>query len=377
MRLAHPGDRHPGPRQPRNGNRIWLVTSVVTVLVMVFVAVRLTGSGCPAASRAVGPAAGAVGPAAGGGGSPSAGGSADPDGAAQTAAGSSMASPLAARPVLARPVLARPALARPALAGSATQGHAVFYDPGHAAGSCGLGPFPAGGRYASLPRRSYASGRACGSYVDVSGPAGTVRAEVVDVCPDCAAATVDLSRAAFARIADPRTGTVAVSYQPAVDPPLPGPLELRITAAGPPGPLAVQVLNHGNRLSSVAASGPGGRWQRLVPGADGYWTGSLDARDAAGGTPGGVSAAVGGAPAGPGGRGLAGGAAGRRIRVRITDVEGHQVMLSGIPPRRTVVHATAWMYRAANRAVPPATRSPSADVTPARRAGAAASAGSC
>jgi hypothetical protein len=288
-----------------------------------------------------------------------------------------MASPLAGRPALARPALARPALARPVLAGPALQGHAVFYDPGQAAGSCGLGPFPAGGRYASLPRRSYASGRACGSYVDVSGPAGTVRAEVVDVCPDCAAGTVDLSRAAFARIADPRTGTVAVSYQPAVNPPLPGPLELRITAAGPPGPLAVQVLNHGNRLSSVAASGPGGRWQRLVPGADGYWTGSLAAGKAAGGTPGGVSAAVGGAPAGPGRRGVAGGAAGRRIRVRITDVEGHEVVLTGIPPRRTVVHATAWMYRPANRAVPPAASSPGADVTPGRRAGAAASAGSC
>jgi len=369
MRLAHAGDRHPGPRQPRNGNRIWLVTSVVTVLVMVFVAVKLTGSGCPAAPRADGSAA-----AAGAGGSPPAGDSADADGAdadgagRPAAAGSMMASPLAARPVLARPVLARPVLARPAI-----RGHAVFYNPGLAAGSCGLGPFPAGGRYASLPSRSYASGRACGSYLDVSGPAGTVRAEVVDVCPDCAAGTVDLSRAAFARIADPRTGTVAVSYQPAVDPPLPGPLELRIAAAGRPGTLAVQVINHGNRLSSVAASGPGGRWQRLVPGADGYWTGSLDAGDAPGGTPGGVSAAVGGVPAGPGSRGEAGGAAGRLIRVRITDVEGHEVVLTGIPPRRTVVHATAWMYRA----VPPATRSPGADVTPVRRAGPAASAGSC
>ena len=365
MRLAHPGDRHPGPRQPRNGNRIWLVTSVVTVLVMVLVAVRLTGSGCPAASRAGGSPSAGGGPAAGAGGSPSAWSSADTDRAAQTAAaGSRVASPLAARPVLARPVLARTALA-----GSTIQGHAVFYDPGHAAGSCGLGPFPAGGRYASLPRRSYASGRACGSYVDVSGPAGTVRAEVVDVCPDCAAATVDLSRAAFARIADPRTGTVAVSYQPAVDPPLPGPLELRLTAAGPPGPLAVQVLNHGNRLSSVAASGPGSQWQRLVPGADGYWTGSLDARDTAGG----VSAAVAGAPAGPGRRGPAGSAGGRRIRVRITDVEGHEVVLTGIPARSMVVHATAWMYRA----VPAATRSPGAGGTPARRARPAASAGSC
>ena len=82
----------------------------------------------------------------------------------------------------------------------------MFYDPGQAAGSCGLGPFPAGGRYASLPPRSYASGRACGSYLDVYGPRGTVQAEVVDVCTECTAGTVNLSRAAFARIADPRTG---------------------------------------------------------------------------------------------------------------------------------------------------------------------------
>ena len=342
MRLADAGDRHPGPRLPRNGNRIWLVTSVVTVLVMVFVAVKLTGSGCRAAPRADGSAAAAVR-------SPPAGDGADADGAA------------------------RPAAAGSGLARFAIQGHAVFYDPGQAAGSCGLGPFPAGGRYASLPPRSYASGRACGSYVDVAGPAGRVRAEVVDMCTDCPAGTVNLSRAAFARIAEPRTGTVAVSYRPAVNPPLPGPLELRITAAGRPGTLAVQVINHGNRLSSVAASGPGGGWQRLVPGAGGYWAGSLEAGEARGGTPGRVSAAVGGGTAGPGRRGVAGGTAGRRIRVRITDVEGHEVVLTGIPPRRTVVHATAWMYRA----VTPATRAPGADVTPARHAGPSASAGSC
>ena len=145
------------------------------------------------------------------------------------------------------------------------QGQAVFYDPGRAAGSCGLGPFPAGGWYASLPPRSYASGRACGSYLDVSGPAGPVRAEVVDVCTDCAAGTVNLSRAAFARIADPRRGTVVVSYRPAVDPPLPGPLMLRIAAARP-GRLAVQVINHGNRLSSVAASLAGRRVAAPGPG---------------------------------------------------------------------------------------------------------------
>jgi expansin (peptidoglycan-binding protein) len=342
MRLAH-ADRRPGPRQPRNGNRIWLVTCVVTVVVVVFVAVKLTGSGCPAAPRAGGSAAAAVagvpaGPAGQGG----------PAGHAGTGL-------LAARPAPARSVI---------------EGHAVFYDPGQASGSCGLGPFPAGGWYASLPPRGYASGRACGSYLDVFGPAGPVRAEVVDVCTGCAAGTVDLSRAAFARIASPRRGTVAVSYQAAVDPPLPGPLTLRISAAERTGTLAVQVINHGNRLSSVAARGPGGRWERLVPSADGYWTGPLHpGRPGITLAAGGTAAAVAGGGTGPAPRG--------RISVRVTDVAGHRVLLTGISLRRTVLHASAWMYRARRPPASREARTPAAASARASRARPAVSAGSC
>ena len=280
MRLAHAADRAPGPRQPRNSNRIWVVTCVVTVLVMVFVAVKLTGSSCAARPRADGSAA-----AAGAGRAAAPGDGGGPAGPAR--AGIHQAGPTAAHSALARP---------------AVEGHAAFYDPGRATGSCGLGPFPAGGWYASLPPSSYASGRACGSYLDVYGPAGPVRAEVVDVCTDCAAGTVNLSRAAFARIADPRRGTVVVSYRPAVDPPLPGPLMLRIAAARR-GRLAVQVINHGNRLSSVAASRPGGGWLRLAPDADGYWTGPLrPGPPGPGHAPGGTAAAAAGRAAGQRGR---------------------------------------------------------------------------
>ncbi len=320
MRLAQAGDRHPGPRQPRNGNHIWLVSCIVTVIVVVFVAVRLTGSGCLVLPRTNGSAA-----AAGAGGPP--GGPARRPGGGRT---------LAAGPARARP---------------GTDGQAVFYDPGRAAGSCGLGPFPAGGWYASLPARGYASGRACGSYVDVYGPDGTVRAEVVDLCPDCAAGTVDLSRAAFARIADPRRGTVAVSYQTVLDPPLPGPLMLRIDTVGRPGTLAVQVINHGNRLSSVAASPPGGPWQRLAPRADGYWAGPLrpgrrSVRSRAAGGP----RAARRRPCPPDGQGR------RRDPYPDPDTAaaGHQVVLSGISLGRTVLRATAWMYRAGEHAVTPA-----------------------
>lgn len=344
MRLAPASDRHPGPLRPRNGNRIWLVTCIVTVIVAVFVVLKVTGSSCPADPRAAGSAAVA------GGASP------DRSTPRRTDAGGPAADGTAAGGTVAGGTGATAPAASPALAGSVMQGQAVFYDPGQAAGSCGLGPFPAGGRYASLPPRSYASGRACGSYLDVSGPRGAVRAEVVDVCTGCAAGTVNLSRAAFTQIADPRTGMVVVSYRATLDPPLPGPLMLRISAAVQPGTLAVQVINHGNRLSSVAVSQPGGRWQQLTPSADGYWIGPL--------RPGRPSA--GQAPAG---RVLAGAAPGRaagaRIRVRVTDVAGHQVVLTGITGRRTVLHTTTWMYRSRGLAGAQATPPPG----PAARAG--------
>jgi expansin len=324
MRLVLASDRRTGPLRPRNGNRIWLVTCIVTLVVAVFVVVKVSGGSCPADPRADGGAAAAGGASLDtsrtGTGRTGAGGTAAGGAAAGATGATALAASSAAR---ANPAaLASPAApARPVVAGQA-----VFYDPGQAAGSCGLGPFPAGGRYASLPPRSYASGRACGSYLDVYGPRGTVRAEVVDVCTDCAAGTVNLSRAAFTRIADPKTGSVAVSYRTALDPPLPGPLVLRISVVARPGALAVQVINHGNQLSSVAAGWPGGRWQRLAPSADGYWIGTLRP-----GQP---------RPGAPPYR-----AAGARIRVRLTDVAGHQVVLPAVSDRSTVLHTTTWMYR--------------------------------
>jgi hypothetical protein len=134
---------------------------------------------------------------------------------------------------------------------------------------------------------------------------------------------------------------VVVSYRTALNPPLPGPLVLRISAAVRPGSLAVQVINYGNRLSLVAASRPGGRWQQLTPSADGYWIGPL--------RPGRPRAGV--AP---------GRAAGARIRIRVTDAAGHQVVLTGVSGRSTVLHATTWMYRGRGLAGAQATPPPAA-----------------
>ena len=347
MRLALASDRHRGSLQPRNGNRIWLVTCIVTVLVAVVVVLKVTGSSCPADPRADGVAA--VGGASPGTSHPGAGRA----GAGGTGAGGSAAGGAGTGGVGASALATSPALAR-----SMIEGHAVFYDPGQAAGSCGLGPFPAGGRYASLPPRSFASGRACGSYLDVYGPRGTVRAEVVDVCTDCAAGSVR-----------PEPGGLRPDRRPQGRPgrgelpDRPGPAaaraagapDLRRGAAWHPGR-----AGHQPRQPAVVGRGQlaGGRWQRLAPSADGYWTGPLRP-----GRP---------RPGAPAGR-----AAGTRIRIRVTDVAGHQVVLTGVSGRSTVLHATTWMYRGRGLAGSQSGLSPALAARAGRHAGPAGPTASC
>ena len=285
--------RHAARSRPVHGNWIWLVTAVLSATVLTGAALRYAATSCPAAAG--GPAA--SGPAT------------RLPGAAMT--GTPPATGTAATP------------APPAT------GEAVFYDPGSVAGSCSLGPFGAHGLYVALPPQQYRDGAACGTYLDVQGPHGRVRAEVVDLCPSCAATSIDLDRAAFVRVAGPDAGSATVTYRRAVNPPLRHRIWLRVSATVS-GRLTLQVIHHGNRLTSVAVAPPGARWLSLTLGPNDFW----------------VSA--GHAPAGP-------------VTVRITDTAGHQVTLPRVPLTSGVtIHTRTWMYR-------PAT-SPAASTTLDRKA---------
>lgn len=278
---------------PARGNWIWLATGGLAVAIAALAAFRLAPPGCLAAA-----------------------------GHAPAAAR------LATRPAPGTAAPAAPAGARPAgLAGGSQpalpsySGRATYYDPGAAVGSCLLGPFPAGGRYAALSPAQFAGGHACGTYLTVRGPAGTVQAEVVDMCPACPGHTINLSRSAYTRIGDVQPGVIRVTYRWLADPRLPGALALRAIAPSP-GELAVQVLQHGNRLASVAISraAAGARfpaWQRLSMTSDGFW----------------VARGV----TGPG-----------TFTVRITDALGHQVILPQVELRPGAITRTGvWMYRPA------------------------------
>jgi hypothetical protein len=224
----------------------------------------------------------------------------------------------------------------------------LYYDPGSAVGSCTLGPFPATGRYASLPPGQYGKGTLCGSYLEVQGPHGTVRVEVVDLCPGCAADTINLSRSAFGTIVG--TGPADVTYRPEVNPPLPAPIELRVGTDA--GRVAVQVVNTGNPLRSVAiqpaaAAAPGGSatatptpvpggpaWQALTPNTNDFWVAS-----------------------GPPGT--------DRFTVRITDDQGHQVLIPRIllaPGAH--IRTRSWMYQTDATPSQPAPSPASATASP-------------
>jgi hypothetical protein len=178
--------------------------------------------------------------------------------------------------------------------------------------NCSYSP-PADGLYVALPSPEYASAAACGGYVQVSGPDGSVRVKVIDQCPECAAGHIDLSEPAFAKLAPLSAGLINVSYTYLSDPPLPGPVSVEVKQGSSQYWLALLADNTGNPLTSVQVETPTG-WLSLARASYNYWI------------------AQSGSGPGP-------------FTVRLTDTQGHQATVSGITLSPGVVQPTrTWMY---------------------------------
>jgi expansin (peptidoglycan-binding protein) len=181
-------------------------------------------------------------------------------------------------------------------AACAASGSASYYSTNRN-GMCSLGP-PTSDAYAAVGRAEYNGGAACGTYVDVSGPNGTTRVQIVDMCPSCPAGKIDLSKAAFARIGPLSAGIIPVTYAPVRDPQLPGPLQIRLRGGTRYSSLTAVLNNHGNPLSAVELQTPAG-FVALKHREDNVWT----------------------APSGD---------VTAPVTVRISDVYGHQAVVSGL-----------------------------------------------
>jgi expansin (peptidoglycan-binding protein) len=212
--------------------------------------------------------------------------------------------------------------------------------------NCGYSP-PADGLFVALPAPEYAGAADCGGYLEVSGPDGSVRVQVIDQCPECAAGHIDLSEAAFARLAPLQAGLINVRYTPLANPALPGPVSVAVKQGSSQYWLALLIDNTGNPLASVQVQTSSG-WLSLARASYNYWI------------------AASGAGQGP-------------FTVRLTDTQGHQVTVSGVALNPGAVQSMGtWMYGAGAGSAPagsaPASSAPASSAPAASLAATSAAA---
>jgi expansin len=187
-----------------------------------------------------------------------------------------------------------------------------------AGGNCSYPSPPSDGLFVALSPSEYGGAAACGSYLEVTGPGGSVRAEVIDQCPPCQTGHIDLSEAAFAKLAPLAAGLIHVIYRVVTDPARPGPVSLRVKEGSSAYWLALLPMNTGNPVASVDVRSASHGWQELTRADYNYWI------------------AASGMGAGP-------------FTVKITDTLGHQVTATGIGLDPGAVQATGLaMYGTAN-----------------------------
>jgi expansin len=183
-----------------------------------------------------------------------------------------------------------------------------------AVGNCSYPGPPANQLFVALPAREYDGAAPCGSYLEVKGPHGSVRVEVIDQCPECKAGHIDLSERAFAKLAPLKAGIIPVSYRTILNPPLPAPVAFEVKSGSSRYWLALFVMNTGNAITAVALETAPGRWLKLT---HVNWNGWIAQRGA-----------------GPG-----------PFTVRVTDTRGHRVTVRNVALKPNAVQRTkTWMY---------------------------------
>ena len=139
-------------------------------------------------------------------------------------------------------------------------GEGTYY-LGDGSGNCS---YPAGGSvlYAAMNEADYEMSKACGAYIEATGPKGTVTVRIVDRCPECAPGDIDFSPEAFDQIAERRAGRVPISWHLVSAPASVTTMQFVVKDGSNPWWIGIQVRNHANVLSSVEAQ-VNGSWVKL------------------------------------------------------------------------------------------------------------------
>jgi expansin (peptidoglycan-binding protein) len=115
------------------------------------------------------------------------------------------------------------------------------------AGNCSFPASPENMMVAAMNNVDYADSIYCGAYIEVTGPKGAVTVRITDRCPECLKGDIDLSREAFALIADPIAGRVPISWR-IINPALSGPIRYHFKDGSNQWWTAIQIRNHRNPI---------------------------------------------------------------------------------------------------------------------------------
>jgi expansin len=207
--------------------------------------------------------------------------------------------------------------------------------------NCSYPSPPANNFFVALSPSEYNSAAACGGYLTVTGPDGSVTVQVVDQCPECATGHIDLSEPAFAQLSPLGAGLINVHYEYLADPALPGPITMEVKSGSSQYWLALLADNTGNPLASVQVETASGGWISLARANYNYWI------------------AQSGAGSGP-------------FTVRLTDTQGNQVTVHDVALDPGAVQSTGvYMYGAGSDPGAPAPSSASASASPSSAASSA------
>jgi expansin (peptidoglycan-binding protein) len=189
--------------------------------------------------------------------------------------------------------------------GVSYRGVATFYGA-TGGGNCMFDP---GGdlMVAAMNATDYEGSKACGASVLVRSSSGaTITVRITDQCPECAVGQLDLSAQAFAKLATPSAGRIPITWK-LVSPDLSGSIGIRYKTGSSPYWCAIQVINHRNPLASVEIRS-GATWKPLSRSDYNYFLS-------------------------PSGSGCGG-------SLRITDIYGQRLVVSGLPVRPNVTQTT-------------------------------------
>ncbi|MFI2433345.1 expansin EXLX1 family cellulose-binding protein [Streptomyces sp. NPDC018693] len=195
--------------------------------------------------------------------------------------------------------------------GTTYQGVATHYDAADGNGACSFGPSD-DMMVAAMNTTDYETSKACGAHVLVRAASGaSVTVLITNECPlPCAPGQLDLSRQAFAKLADPVTGRIAVTWT-LLSPSTSETVSIRYKIGSSQWWCGIQALGHRNPLARLEVRSGSG-WRALPRTEYNYFLSEQ-------------GSGCGGA-------------------IRLTDVYGEQLVIEGITVRPDAVQRTGVQF---------------------------------